>query len=422
MISVGSAQLSEPHVVRENATPCLRVRQNPSTDSAQRDCIAPGTVITVVETAPFWRRVVLPDGSGGWAAKKFLEPTPIPTPSDPPATLPSDAFLEVHFVDVGHGDAVWIRTHDDGILGNGVFEGNNIVIDGGRRSSDTTNPFLPYLHDRAHHDATINTLIVTHPHSDHYNGAETIFRHFEVANYYDPNVPTASSEYAAFITEVEQETIEGQPSNLMFGLTEFEDLDWGGELNAEILYSFRDDGTNLGNDAGTRINNGSIVVRLEYGEHSFLFMGDAEGKHRGDAANASDVPRFVERILLDEQPPENLRSTVLKIAHHGSETSSTQDFIDAVEPEVVVVCAGRGSFGGTFLPDESTLRRYCCKDAATRIYRTDVGDAAAGFTASQAPDGDHVVVRTNGSDLEVTQFSGGQEVTINLCLPACGSN
>ncbi len=101
-----------------------------------------------------------------------MQPTPGPSPE--PELIPADAFLEVHFVDVGQGDAIWILTHDDGVDGNGRFEGYSIVIDGGPYSADHSNPLLPYIEEQGHHAAEIEALIITHPHSDHYYGAETI--------------------------------------------------------------------------------------------------------------------------------------------------------------------------------------------------------------------------------------------------------
>jgi hypothetical protein len=64
--------------------------------------------------------------------------------------------------------------------------------------------------------------------------------------------------------------------------------------------------------------------------------------------------------------------------------------------------AGRKSFNGTFLPDSSTLRRYCCHDPATRIYRTDQGDEQAGLVGNAAADGDNLLIRSNGTDLEAS--------------------
>ncbi len=81
-------------------------------------------------------------------------------------------------------------------------------------------------------------------------------------------------------------------------------------------------------------------------------MGDGEGKDREDPA---DTAQYVEGILLNEVDHSKLKSTVLKVGHHGSETSSTVPFIQAVDPEIVVVQSGRRSFNGTFIPDATTI-------------------------------------------------------------------
>jgi len=88
-----------------------------------------------------------------------------------------------------------------------------------------------------------------------------------------------------------------------------------------------------------------------------------------------------------------------------------------------VVCSGRGNFSGRFLPDVTTLQRFCCSNPEARIYRTDHNDDADGLTGANDADGDHVVIRTNGSTVfDVTQFSGGQEVVVDSCQPACPAN
>ena len=89
------------------------------------------------------------------------------------------------------------------------------------------------------------------------------------------------------------------------------------------------------------------------------------------------------------------------------------------EPDIVVVQSGRKSFSGTFIPDASTLERYCCHDPSTRIYRTDLGDEASGLIGRGAADGDHIVIRTNGTNLTVDALSGGQPHPINSCEPVC---
>jgi competence protein ComEC len=406
------AQLSEPYKVRDSVTDCVNVRVEHDNESESIDCLIAGTPVTVIDTAPYWRKVVFGSDQQGWIGKKFIERISIPSDA-PDGLIPSDAFLEVHFVDVGQGDAIWIQTHDDGIDGNGRFEGYSIVIDGGPYSADNDNPFSEYIEAIGHHGADVEALIVTHPHTDHYRGAETISRHFDINHYYDPGYPGEKVGYLAFLGAM-RGTADNPPraANLHIGIDNFGTPDWGSEIDAEFLYGWPGSSDGLGTRDNTIENNSSIVLRLQYGQHVFLFMGDAEGKDRDDDP---DPPQYVEKILLDTVP-QKLKATVLKIAHHGSETSSTTKFIEAVDPEVVVVESGRHPFGGTFLPDSTTLQRYCDHNEDIRIYRTDQNDEAAGLLEKHAVDADHIVIRTNGSgDLQLKALDGGADFEVDEC-------
>ena len=410
-------------VVRETARPCANMRQRPDPDARVKACLPPATRVLEIGVAPFWRKVRLADWRTGWVSKQALEQvtraapaTPLgvspTTPVTPPATvLPTDDhWLEVHVVDVGQGDGIWIHTPDDGLPDNGIFDGRNIVIDGGPDGSDGRNQIYHYLQPQAPEGAIIDALIVTHPHDDHYPGAQSILRHYQVRDYYDPGYPSRSSKYLSFRRDVAAERADGQHIVQHIGRAQFGQPDWGRELQVRFLYAY--DSTAALGSGNTRVNNASVVLRIVYGTQSFLFMGDAEGKER---ANRPDAARYVERWLLDSVAPADLMSTVLKVAHHGSETSSTLPFIRAVDPRVVIVASGRRKYGPRFLPDSSTLRRYCDQSAGIRIYRTDQDDAAEGRTAATDADGDHILIRTNGTVLLVDALSAGTRVTPTAC-------
>lgn len=353
--------------VRASARPCARVRQRPAPEAGVKACLVPGTRVVGIGVVPFWRKVRMADGRTGWIAKQSLAaaggagalgaaplvaPPAGPTPP-PPAAAMADRWLEVHVVDVGQGDGIWIHTADDGIPGNGSFEGKNIIIDGGPDASDGRNELLHYLQPQAPDGAIIDALIVTHPHDDHYPGAQAILRHYQVRDYYDPGYPSRSSEYLAFRRAVAAESADGRAIVQHIGRAHLGQPDWGRELEARFLYAY--DSTAPLGSGNTRVNNASIVLRIAYGSQSILFMGDAEGKERADTV--ADSARYVERWLLDSVGPAGLASTVLKVAHHGSETSSTRPFIKAVNPQIVIVASGRRKYGTRFLPDSSTLRR-----------------------------------------------------------------
>src|SRR5258705_706225 len=165
----------EPYVVR-NTTTCVFVRSNHDINSTSIACLDPGTPVTVISTFPFWREIKFGNNKHGWIAKKFIEPaTSVPVSTD--LTIPDTAFLTIHFIDVGQGDAIWIQTYDDLIDGNGKFEGRSIIIDGGPDSTNLPNALLSYIEGEGYHGADIEALILTHPHIDHYNGAKAILKH-----------------------------------------------------------------------------------------------------------------------------------------------------------------------------------------------------------------------------------------------------
>jgi beta-lactamase superfamily II metal-dependent hydrolase len=391
LVMTATQVTGQTYLVDNSAAPCLRLRQEASTDSGQLDCLAVGSDVTVERSLPYWREIVTSSLQRGWVAKKFLRLKEPVDPASPATLIPPNAFLEIHFIDVGQGDAVWIHTHDDGIDGNGRFEGFNVVIDGGPYSADQDNPLLSYLEQIGHHGANVDALIVSHPHTDHFRGAETISRHFNVQHYYDPGYPSTLVSYGSFIQAMRGTAAQpGRAKHVHLGFNQFGPLDWGSELEVEVLYAWPGASRDLGR-GNTEVNNSSIVLRIKYGDHQFLFMGDAEGKDRGDDPQAA---KYVEARLL-EGSLNKLKSTVLKIAHHGSETSNTLPFINAVDPQIVVVQSGRKSFGGTFLPDAATLNRYCVHNPQIRIYRTDQDDESAEGERG-AVDGDHILIRSNG--------------------------
>lgn len=398
---------NESYVVRGNLKPCLNVRTDHRTEAASLACLIPGTIVTVVGSVPFWREILFGNNQRGWVAKKYIEPAVSSTVITGVNTIPSEAFLTIHYVDVGQGDAILIQTYDDGIDGNGIFEGYTILIDGGPYSADASNPLLPYLENQGHHGADIEALLITHPHTDHFNGAASVSRHFNINHYYDPGYPSELASYKTFL-----QSMKNKAEQIHLGEPDFGLIKWGNELHVEVLYTWRGDTANTLGSGNTEINNSSIVLRVAYGEHVFLFMGDAEGKDRHDNPSTA---KYVEEILLATVPGK-LKSTVLKIAHHGSETSSSLPFIQTVNPDILIVQSGRKSFSGTFLPDLSTLQRYCDHNPAIKIYRTDQGDELAGYSGKAAADGDHIIIRSNGSgQVRVQALQGGQVFMGNFC-------
>ena len=308
-------------------------------------------------------------------------------------------YLRVSFVDVGQGDAIWIQgpQQDDG------KPGGTMVIDGGPNRGDK-NRLIKYLQKPKYGvpaGAAIDCVIATHPHDDHYPGLMDVLEKFQVRQIIDTGFPKEGEKFAAFRKGAMAERADGRKSRFVEMRTQTSFQPKCGNLAPRILQSDRANAAAMGSD-NTRENNASTVVQLKFGGFTFLFMGDGEGKDRGDPP---DTPKYVERVLLDEerQHPGTLHANVLKVAHHGSETSSTLPFIRAVKPDILVIMSGRKDFGtsskSVFLPDKSVIARYQKENPKVVVLRTDEGDERAGLDTTDDADGDDIYMYTDGSSL-----------------------
>lgn len=293
--------------------------------------------------------------------------------------------LKVTFIDVGHGDCILIQTPDDGIKGNGKYEGEVILIDGGEKV-EGKKVIIPYLESHGiKEDKPIDFMIMTHAHSDHVGGLIPVIEEYRVKTVLDPNSNELTDGlYGDFVIAAQKEPNCKYYRPLIGTLIEKEgdSLDWGSELEVKVLNSDK---------KAKEPNNTSIVIWLRYGEVSFLLPGDAEGKKRSDSP---DKLKFVEKDLVKEYDGK-LKSTFLKAGHHGSETSSTNAFIDAVSPQYVIICAGNKPFGKDkkVLPDKSVIKRY--EDRGIKIYRTNRDDQKK--PSKEASGDDHIIITTDGT-------------------------
>jgi competence protein ComEC len=312
-----------------------------------------------------------------------------------------DALLQVHFVDVGQGDAIWIQ----GPAGECTDKGLNVIIDGGP-DAGKGNRLITYLETyKFAKGSLVDYAIVTHPHNDHYPGMTDILKNYQVKTLVDSGFDSGVM-FQKFLT-LAKAKVAGKPATTVVEMSEqpkfqFPDCT---ELHMSILYAYPGP-PNMGS-GNSQANNASTVVRLEYKDFSFLFVGDLEGKARD--ADASKLG-FGEKALLDKVPANKLHATVLKVGHHGSETSSTLSLIRAVQPDVIVIQSGRKAFGGTFLPDKTVIDRYKKERPSVTIVRTDEQDEAEGLDTTTDADGDDIAIVTDGDSLRVrqAQVSGGK--------------
>ena len=255
--------------------------------------------------------------------------------------------LQVHFIDVGNADCILVR-----------LDGHNMLIDTGETPREQA--IIDYL-DR-HEIEKLDLVISTHPHVDHMGAMDAVIRHLPIERFVMSFMPEGkeptSSPYMKLLDALEDCDV---PVEIATPGTVY-DL---GDAKVQILSPLPMD------KAIEDANQISIVSRLTYGEHSFLFTGDAE----------EDVE---ERLVASGY---DLRATVLKVAHHGSKTSTSPAFLRAVSPQYAVISCGKNDYGH---PNLDVISRLASVDA--QVYRTDVcGD---------------IVFISNGRDLSVKTARG----------------
>lgn len=228
---------------------------------------------------------------------------------------------EVVFLNVGQGDAILISQGKNQILIDGGRTGKELLAQIGR--------FVPFW------DRNIELVIATHPDADHIGGLSVLLRTYQV-----DHVLTTGAESDTETSRLFQEAAAAT----RFGLTTvFQGtqitLPSGGELFIEYPLTALPKET-------SDTNEGSIVARFVYGETSFLLTGDLPHE---------------ETVLLDEQPV-----TVLKAAHHGSKYSTSEAFLDLVQPKEAIISVGKNSYGH---PDSGVLERL--QKRGITVHRTD---------------------------------------------------
>lgn len=237
-------------------------------------------------------------------------------------------ILQVAFLDVGQGDSILIRTPEE----------QNVLIDGGPDDSvlyelDQIVPF---------YDRNIDVMVLTHPHADHVDGLVELVKDYEVQEIYYTGVSHTAPGYIEWLELIQQKQI---PLNIV---TQPMALDFGNHIKLEFLYPANQDFTGIEVE---NLNNTSIVNRLTYGNVSFLFTGDAEIEQEMD--------------LLETQA--DLSAEILKAGHHGSNTATSDELLEAVGPQYVVIQSGTDNKFGH--PHYRTLDRV--NEYGAQVLRND---------------------------------------------------
>lgn len=256
---------------------------------------------------------------------------------------PTNGNLTVNFLDVGQGDSILLE-----------HNGKAMLIDAGEQNQGAK--VSAYLLE--HNISSIDYVIATHPHSDHIGGMDEILNGFQVEHFIDSGFPYTSKTYENMLTTIDEKNISFEVAK------KGEEIEFDPAIEVKVL--------NPGSEYSNELNENSVVLKVNYGEVSFLLMGDAGLETEGKIMTAG----------------YDLDSDILKVGHHASLSGSGETFVSAVSPEVSVIEVGAGNNYGH--PTAEILERL---QKGSRVYRTDLDGT--------------IVVTTDGSTYTVTAQKTG---------------
>lgn len=243
--------------------------------------------------------------------------------------------LVISYLDVGQADAILIQNN-----------GENMLIDAGNNEDGEL--LVKYFQEE--NITEFKYLVGTHPHEDHIGGLDDIINNFTIHTIYMPDVITTTKTFSDVLDAIEQ-----KKANLT--VPEIGEQFTLGEAQLQVIYT--------GTDT-KELNNTSIILKLTFGSTSFLFTGDAEAK--------------VEEEILNQ----DIKVDVLKVGHHGSEYSTTDSFLEKVNPKYAIISVGETNSYGH--PHQSVLNKLNQKNI--EIHCTDEEGT--------------IIITSNGTNLSIT--------------------
>lgn len=235
--------------------------------------------------------------------------------------------LTFAMLNIGQGDALFIESPT----------GTQLLFDAGppRKILSELTKVMPS------YDKTIDAIVITNPDQDHIGGFQDVLKTYKVSQVFEPGTFNESRTYQNLETEIKNKNITKILAKQ--GMR----LDIGGGAYVDVLFPDRDVSEWTSND-------GSIIARLVYGETSVMLTGDATFE--------------TERIVDSEYAPQDLQSDVLKVGHHGSRTSTSDEFVKEVHPKHAVISDGKDNkYGHPHQEVLDLLTQY-----GVEVFRTDL--------------------------------------------------
>jgi len=241
----------------------------------------------------------------------------VETPGEMVGEMPGELIVE--FIDVGQGDSILIISPD----------GKVMLIDAGDQGNlDVISQRLKF-----YKVDTIHALVATHPHADHIGSMSDVIENYNIEEVYMPDKTHTTQTFERLLLSI-------QAKNLGINTVESGDkIFFGDYVHAKVVAPVGE---------GDDLNNYSVVIHMTFGETRFLFTGDMESG-------------------MESRITENIEADVLKVGHHGSSTSSSQGFLDEVQPKHSVISVGAGNKYDH--PDSETFQKLSAMNS--KVYRTD---------------------------------------------------
>lgn len=233
----------------------------------------------------------------------------------------SEEDLKVHFIDVGQGDSIFIELPNDEVM----------LIDAGESSEEEK--VYNYITDLGYNN--IDYVVGTHPHTDHIGGLEYIINNISVENIYMPKAVSTSKTYESLLNTISSKNLKVKVAKANVNIISSDNF------SVNIIAPNSESYSNL--------NNYSAVIKIDYYNNSFLFMGDAE-------------------VLSEEEITSDVQADVIKVGHHGSDSSSSLEFLNKVKPKYAIISVGTNNQYNH--PYDSILSRY--ESIGAQVYRTDL--------------------------------------------------